>query len=82
MESLRALGLAVAFGIDSNSVPFLNEAATYFALLMVGLSLCMISSWKYTTNTEYGKEEGVIVPEGLERFLSRLEEDGGTSLKE
>jgi hypothetical protein len=67
IEALRALGFAVAFGIDSNSVPFLTEAAAYFSLAMVGLILCVISTSKYTRNSRYGEEENVIVPEAFER---------------
>jgi phage shock protein PspC (stress-responsive transcriptional regulator) len=67
MEALRALGLAVAFGIDSNSVPFLTEAAAYFSLTVVGLILCVFSAIKYTRDSRYGEEEDVIVPEAFER---------------
>lgn len=67
MEALRALGFAVAFGIDSNSVPFLTEAAAYFSLAMVGLILCVFSAIKYTRDSRYGEEEDVVVPEAFER---------------
>jgi hypothetical protein len=67
MEALRALGFAVAFGIDSNSVPFLTEAAAYFSLAMLGLILCVFSAIKYTRDSRYGEEEDVVVPEAFER---------------
>jgi hypothetical protein len=66
LESLRALGFAVAFGIDSNSVAFITEAAAYFSLTIAGLILCGVSAYLYTMETEYGKEEDVIVPEAFE----------------
>ncbi len=76
------MGLAVAFGIDSNSIPFLTEAATYLALMMAGLILCVLSACRYTTDSEYGKEEGVVVPASFEAMHDQLEEGGGASSKE
>jgi hypothetical protein len=67
IEALRALGFAVAFGIDSNSVSFLTEAAAYFSLAMAGLILCIVSASKYTRDSRYGEEDTVVVPEAFER---------------
>jgi hypothetical protein len=67
IEALQALGFAVAFGIDSNSVPFLTEAAAYISLAMAGLILCIVSASKYTRGSRYGEEENVIAPEVFDR---------------
>lgn len=67
VEALRSLGIAVAFGIDSNSVAFLDEAAAYFSLAIAGLILCVVSASKYTGDSRYGEEEDVVVPELFER---------------
>ena len=65
-ESMRAVGLAVAFGIDSHNTPFLTEAGTYFALTFAGLALSGYAALRYTTYSQYGKEEDVVVPEEFE----------------
>lgn len=79
MEALRALGFAVAFGIDSNSVPFLTEAAAYFALIMAAIILCAISASRYTKDTKYGSEEGVIVPVRFEAGQEWVSENNRAS---
>lgn len=66
---MRALGFAVAFGIDSNSVPFLSEIGTTFALTMAGLVLCVLSAARYTTDSFYGEEERVILPETFDKAI-------------
>lgn len=66
IEGLKALGLIVAFGIDSNHVSFMKESAAYFTLIMVGIVLCVVSASIYTKDTKYGDEELVIVPAAFE----------------
>lgn len=70
VEGTRALGFAVAFGVDSNTVPFLTEAGTYFALLMIGLCCCAISASLYMSDSFYGKEETVIVPQSFDELVT------------
>lgn len=68
-KGVQAFGTATAFGIDSRKAPLINMGAAYFPMMMVGLTLSAISAYKYTTNTNYGKEEGVVIPEEFEREL-------------
>ena len=79
VEAMKALGLGTAFGIDSNDTPFLNESVAYFALIMIGLVLSLISASKYTLDTKYGKEETVIIPAAFEVSNSSLSLDSGES---
>jgi hypothetical protein len=62
VEASKALGLIVAFAIDSNKTPFLTEEISYFSMNVVGMILCIIACVLYTTDTKYGEEETVIVP--------------------
>ena len=75
-KGVQAFGTATAFGIDSRKTPLINMGAAYFPLMMVGLILSAISAFKYTTNTNYGKEVGVIVPAAFERELGVHTDDG------
>ena len=50
-EAMRAVGLAVAFDIDSHNTPFPAEAATYFALIFAGLALSVYAVLRYTTHS-------------------------------
>ncbi|KAH7333477.1 major facilitator superfamily domain-containing protein [Rhexocercosporidium sp. MPI-PUGE-AT-0058] len=68
-ESMRALGFAIAFGIDSYKVAFLSEAGAYFALYMVGLICAALSAARYTTDCYYGKEELVVVPKSFDKVI-------------
>jgi hypothetical protein len=83
VEGMRATGLAAAFGVDSRSIPFLTEAVAYFAVIVVGLLLCAFSASRYTLDSIYGSEEGVIVPEGVDAlentFVGTNDEDFGVS---
>ena len=72
IEGLKALGLVVAFGIDSNHIAFLTEGAAYFSMMIAGLLLCLISALTYTKDTKYGDEEFVIIPEVFEVDQSSL----------
>jgi hypothetical protein len=66
VEGMRALGFAVAFGIDSHSSPFLSEMGMVFGLMLAGLVLCVVSATLYTTDSFYGAEERVVVPEAFD----------------
>lgn len=65
-KGVQAWGTATAFGIDSHGVAFLHEAVAYFVLMIVGLALSTTSIYKYTTNTNYGVEDGVVIPKEFE----------------
>ncbi|KAL4778894.1 major facilitator superfamily domain-containing protein [Aspergillus varians] len=68
-KGVQAFGTATAFGIDSRKTPFLIQNAVYFPLMMIGLLLSTVSAYKYTSNTNYGKESGVVIPASIEREL-------------
>lgn len=76
-KGVQAFGTATAFGIDSRKTAFLVQDATYFPLMMVGLALSTISAFRYTSNTNYGKETGVVIPAEIERETG-LHTDGET----
>lgn len=61
-KGLQAFGSATAFGIDMHEAQFIHEAGAYFGMMMVGLCFTTVSISRYTTNTTYGQEEGVVVP--------------------
>ena len=66
VEALKGAGLISAFAVDSQSTPFLNEAAIYYSLAIAGTILCLLSALVYTQDTKYGEEESVIVPKAFE----------------
>lgn len=62
-KGVQAFGTATAFEIDSRYVPFLHQAIVYATLMLGGLGLASVSVYRYTSDTRYGQEEGVVVPE-------------------
>ncbi|KAF4818311.1 putative membrane protein [Colletotrichum siamense] len=62
-KGVQAFGTATAFGIDSRYVSFLHQAIVYATLMLGGLGLASVSVYQYTSDTKYGQEEGVVVPE-------------------
>lgn len=73
-KGFQAFGTATAFGIDTHSVQFIREAGAYFGMMIVGLCLTMVAITLYTTNTRYGQEEGVVIPEAFEEVLEEHHE--------
>jgi hypothetical protein len=55
-------GTAVSFGVDATAQPYQNENAAYFALTTLCWPILYFVAWKCTTDTNYFKEESVIVP--------------------
>lgn len=55
-------GTAVSFGVDATAQPYRNENAAYFALTTLCWPILYFVAWKYTTTTNYMKEDSVIVP--------------------
>jgi hypothetical protein len=55
-------GTAVSFGVDATAQPYENENAAYFALSTLCWPILYFVAWKWTTDTNYFKEESVIVP--------------------
>lgn len=66
-KGVQAFGTATAFGIDSRRTPLLNQGAAYFPLMIVGLGLSALAAYQFTTETNYGAEQGVVVPAAVER---------------
>lgn len=69
-KGAQAFGTATAFGIDTHGVQFIREAGAYFGMMIVGLALSMVSVYLYTTDTKYGEEEGVVVPEQFDDVVA------------
>ncbi|KAF4430717.1 putative membrane protein [Colletotrichum fructicola] len=65
-KGVQAFGTATAFGIDSRYVSFLHQAIVYAGLMLGGLGLASVSVYTYTSDTTYGQEEGVVVPEAFD----------------
>ncbi len=80
-KGVQAFGTATAFGIDSRKAPLINMGAAYFPMMMVGLMLSAVSAYKYTTNTNYGKEEGVVIPADVELELGMHSGPGDEALQ-
>ncbi|GAB7355475.1 hypothetical protein MBLNU459_g5972t1 [Dothideomycetes sp. NU459] len=59
---ILSAGTAVSFGVDATAPPYENENAAYFALATICWPILYYVATKYTTDTNYLKEEGVIVP--------------------
>ncbi|KAL6797861.1 hypothetical protein GGI42DRAFT_88382 [Trichoderma sp. SZMC 28013] len=74
-KGFQAFGTATAFGIDTHSVQFIREAGAYFAMMIVGLCLTMVAIYLYTTDTKYGQEEGVVIPEAFEDVVEDHEHE-------
>jgi hypothetical protein len=55
-------GTAVAFGIDASLVPYRTENAVYFAITTLAWPILLFIAVKYTTDTNYFKESGIVVP--------------------
>ncbi|KAJ6445379.1 Glycerol 2-dehydrogenase (NADP(+)) [Purpureocillium lavendulum] len=55
-------GTAVSFGVDATDQPYENENAAYFALTTMCWPILFYVAWKYTSETNYFKEETVIAP--------------------
>lgn len=44
-------------------------------MMMVGLALSGVAAYKFTTDTNYGSEEGVVVPAEVEREVGIKTDD-------
>ncbi|KAJ0328730.1 hypothetical protein COL922a_013100 [Colletotrichum nupharicola] len=62
-KGVQAFGTATAFGIDSRYVSFFYQAIVYATLMLGGLGLASVIVYRCTSDTRYGQEEGVVVPE-------------------
>lgn len=55
-------GTAISFGVDATAQPYENENAYIFALSLICWPILFFVAYKYTTDTNYLKEENVVVP--------------------
>ena len=55
-------GTAISFGVDATAPPYENENAAYFSLATICWPILAFVAWKCTTDTNYMKEDTVIVP--------------------
>ena len=67
VEALRGMGLALAWVIDAHNTSFMAEAAMFSGLTLVGLLLMGVTARLYVTDSQYGREDNVIVPEDFEK---------------
>ncbi|KAG7890329.1 hypothetical protein KL908_004166 [Ogataea polymorpha] len=58
----QALGVTVGFGIDAASVPYLNIMCCWWILYVVGMALEFVVIRYHIADTDYFKEEDVVVP--------------------
>ncbi|OAA55294.1 Major facilitator superfamily domain, general substrate transporter [Niveomyces insectorum RCEF 264] len=62
LVSWLSAGTAVSFGVDATVQPYENENAGYFALTTICWPILYFVAWKCVNDTNYDKEENVIVP--------------------
>ncbi|OBT89844.1 hypothetical protein VE02_00785 [Pseudogymnoascus sp. 03VT05] len=76
-------GLAVIFGIASSGIKFHTQLIIVMSLQFISLPLMLFLVIKYCTNTNYGKEENVVVPHYAEKqfhvYGASAKEDNGAS---
>ncbi|WVQ81447.1 hypothetical protein IAT38_003571 [Cryptococcus sp. DSM 104549] len=76
-------GQVMAFAIDITAPPYMRQAACYLGVIMATIVLAAYGVWKYSTETLWGTEEGVIVPIeearrlGLQAEAERARADAG-----
>lgn len=61
-QMIKFVGLAIAFGLDSRSTPFLTEAIVYSSVMASGSLLALVDAKAFLRNSMYGREPNVIVP--------------------
>lgn len=57
-----SLGMTIFFGVDSALTPWKNQIYAQFVLMLIGLAILYTVSWKFTTDTNYFREDTVIPP--------------------
>lgn len=61
-KGVLAGGLAASFGVEAAGLPQMRVMAYNFSLQAVGLVCIVGVAWWCVTETNYGKEEGVVAP--------------------
>lgn len=62
-------GTAVSFGVDATAQPYENENAAWFALATLCWPIMAFVAWKCVTDTNYNKEENVVIPIHMRKKL-------------
>jgi len=63
---------AVSFGTDATAQPYENENAAFFALATLCWPILFFVAYKYTLDTNYFKEETVVVPVHVRKELQGI----------
>ncbi|KIW15318.1 hypothetical protein PV08_05363 [Exophiala spinifera] len=74
VEALRGLGQAIMYALDSHKVAYRTEGILLFSCLMCGAVSCVVAVAIYPSNTEYGSDNAVVIPEviGCHRSIFEL----------
>lgn len=77
---MLSAGTAICFGLNASGVNFQNVNGALFALTTLGWPVLYYTVVKHTPDTNYGKEDSVVVPVHLRQELG-LVETGNEDLK-
>ncbi len=73
-------GTCVGFATDATSQPYSNEGGAIFALTTICWPLMWYVVKTYATDTQYFKEENVVVPIHVRKEMGFLEHTNGEEL--
>jgi hypothetical protein len=59
----------VCFGLNATRIPYQNINGALFALTTLCWPILFFIAYKYTTDTNYGKEESVTIPMHVRKEL-------------
>lgn len=74
LDTVISAGAAVSFGINASLSPFKSVNAGFFAFITLCWPILYFVVWKTATDTNYGKEESVVVPVHVRQEMG-LEDD-------
>jgi hypothetical protein len=67
-KGVQSAGSAISFGIDASAVPFMNELGANFGMMAFSIPLMVYVACQ-TVETNYGKEDEVIIPAHVEEAV-------------
>ena len=65
-KGTTSLGMCISFVMDAKNVSYMNQLIVQFVLYAVGLTMLIGIIWHYVADTNYFKEDDVIVPHHIE----------------
>ena len=68
-------GTCVSFATDATSQPYMSENAAMFSLATISMPIMFFVTYKYAKDTQYYKEENVVVPIHVRKEIGFLERD-------